>query len=375
MNYRIGCKKRTVLLCILMICIQLFGLTGCSFMNSLSAVNEPIIDNDLVAGVTYDYVSYRVGESWTPVSSEYSLFVYPGSSILYGVLMYGTYSEYASEQNYFAYVLKDIRESDSIVYANVLEGEEPYTTADGREATISRLRLKQQSPDGAEFYHDADLLILPEEMYFFVFSVAYSEDETVPLDIREVVDTATFDFEHDNSLSYYYEQGYEIISAPDPVSEEEIFSFEGVSFYDKTTDRAVEFADADSFFIYADPDNRSTDYAYGTYTIYNGEEAYEQVYANPEFGSTRDEAEYYIMGTFGQDFPSEFGDHGLSFHDEDFFTIVFETKGFVTSKDDAGIEFPTMYYGFHVRDYDAMVMFDGSYDKYYIWEIEGNEET
>ena len=372
MNYRIGCKKRTVLLCILMICIQLLGLTGCSFMNSLSAVNEPIIDNDLVAGVTYDYVSYKVGESWTPVSSEYNLFVYPGSSILYGVLMYGTYSEYASKQNYFEYVLKDIRETDSIVYANVLEGEEPYTTADGREATISRLRLKQQSPDGAEFYHDADLLILPEEMYFFVFSVAYSEDEAVPLDIREVVDTAIFDF---GPLSFSdYEPEEVTVYTFEDVPEDEYFYIEGHSFYDRSTDRAFEFADSDSFFIYADPENRVTNYAYGTYKVYRGEEAYEQLYENPEFGSTRELREERIVWSLAQEFMSEFDDKPHAFGNEDFFTIVFDSKGFVASDDDPQIDFLSVYYGFYIRDYDVMVMFDGSDDHYFIWEVEENEE-
>ena len=373
MNQRIGSKKRIVMLCILMICVQIIGMTGCAFKNPISEINEPVIDNDLVVDVTYKNISFKVGESWVPVSSDYRMFGYPEAAILYSVATWGTFGEYAGEQNYLEYVIRFIREAEQVDSVIIIEGEIPYTTADGREATISRIRYTESDGE-SKVYDDADVLIIPENMFFVVFSVAHSPEDTVPLDIREVVDTATFDFEHDNSLSYYYEQGYEIHSAPDPVSEEEIFSFEGVSFYDKTTNRAVEFADADSFFIYADPDNRSTDYAYGTYTIYNGEEAYEQVYANPEFGSTRDDAEYHIMGTFGQDFGSEFGDHGFTFHDEDFFTIIFETKGFVTSKDDAGIEFPRMYYGFHVRDYDAMVMLDGSYDKYYIWYIEANEE-
>ena len=326
MNHCTGCKKRTVLLCIFMICVQLIGMTGCAARDLVSFLKEPVIDNDLVVDVDYEDITFKVGELWVPVSNEEGMYFYPDTDIVYYVSCYGTFSNYVIEENYFPYVIEYLRDHEILDKVTVIEKMTPYVTADEREAYISRLHIKE-SNDGIEICHDADLVIIPKNKYFALFSVVYGSDENVPLDIREVVDTATFDLGPLNAV-------------------------EGLSFYDEGSNSAVEFTDSENFVTYMDADNRDVYYAYGTYSVYMGEEAIEQVSGMKEYGLTKEEIEYGM--------PSNSFDN--------FIALVFDIKGYVDEDgNDNENEFTALYIGTYDEENGVMDMLNCSTISFYHW--------
>ena len=192
MKLLISKKRSSVIICALMMAVQLLTVTGCAANEHIPDSHEPIIDNDLVVDVVKDKVTFKVGQSWTLADGTDNYYFYPGTLVMYYVSGSGSFGEYGSEDNYFSYVLEFVRDHNS--YSNVLVTERmtPYVTADNRNAYISRLKITE-SDDTMEVIHDTDLLIFPEEKYFVLFDAVHEPEETVPLDIREVVNTATFD--------------------------------------------------------------------------------------------------------------------------------------------------------------------------------------
>ena len=326
MNYRIGRKRSCYFFCILMIFTLMLGMTGCSVLDQIPIFKEPVIDNDLVVDVKYDDISFKVGKLWVPASKEEGMYFYPDSDIVYYVSCYGSFNDYVIEDNYFPYVIEYLRDHENLDKVTVIEKMTPYVTADERDAYISRLRIKE-SNDNLEVCHDADLLIIPDKKYFVMFSVVYGNDETVPLDIRELVDTATFDLGPLNAV-------------------------EGLSFYDEGSNSTVEFTDSENFVTYMDADNRDVYYAYGTYSVYMGEEAIEQVSGMKEYGLTKEEIEYGM--------PSNSFDN--------FIALVFDIKGYVDEDgNDNENEFTALYIGTYDEENGVMDMLNCSTISIYHW--------
>ena len=354
MNKSIAGKMRVFFFCALMIFIQLIAMTGCGKNDIVQEFHEPIVDNDLVVDVVWHDITFKVGESWEHTGSETCMYFYPGTDIMYFVSCYATFTDYVNEDNYIRYAVDYIRDTESVDNVLVTESMVPYTTADGREAYISRLRLNQ-SDDNIEVIHDADLVIIPDKKFFALFNVVYEPGETVPLDIREVVDTATFDL------------GPSVANL-----------VKGFSFRDEYNDVLIEFTDSENFVTYLDAENRETYYSYGTYNIYMGDEAVEQVSLLNDYGLTRQD-QLEVMpnmlakySDIGKDPQAETVD------EEDYVAIIFDIKGFVDEEGnedkDEFKEFTALYLGFYIEEYDALDLINmNTINYYYLVKEEGGE--
>ncbi len=371
MNHCTGCKKRTVLFCIFMICVQLIGMTGCALKEPVNENPEPaVIDNDLVKDVVYDGITFKVGDSWKycSVSDGRPFYVYPDTRIVYRLLGWGVFPDWAqNDDDYFTYVLECLRVLDSNEEVEVMERMSPYITADGRDAYISRLRIECKL-NGIDNYWDTDLLIIPENKFHICFSVLHTPETIVPVDIREVVDTATFDFDSIFDVKVDNEDEAKIENESD--NADQVFSVEGMTFYDKDSNITVEFYDSDNFYVYADPDNTATNFAYGNYKVYVGEDAADLLYDNPDFGNSTHETTRHIYYTLLQDVYTNPDYHIRHFGEDYLIVIVFDTKGFVASDDDSGIDFSSLYYGYQIEENDVLVLSDGVNDNPYFWEKE-----
>lgn len=352
MNHDFFGKRRSVFFCILMIIVQLTVMSGCAGKDLYSVINEPIIDNDLVVDAAYKNIHFKVGESWVKEETEEGMYFYPGTDILYFVGGYGVFNDRVDEDNYIGYALQFFREGETLDNVLVTERMVPYTTADGRDAFISRLRI-YQSDDSIDLIHDADLLIIPDNKFFVLFTVAYQADQTVPLDIREVVDTATFDL--------------------DPVISSVI---EGFSFYDEKNEVAIKFTDSQNFVTYLDPDNRDGYYVYGTYSFYMGDEAIDQVDGMKEYGLTESEIRETMPNMLGQYSFLEDDPDKKGVDEDDFIAIVFDIKGFVDEEGNEGAddfqEFTALYIGLYIEEYEALDMLNCNTFRWYKLEKEEN---
>ncbi len=350
MNYLFGSKKVNVFLSMLMVLIQLFALNGCSVTDHIPGTHEPIIDNDLVKEVVYDKITFKVGESWIPADERDGMYFYPGTDTLYYVSCTGSFSDYVIEENYFDYVIQYLRDSKIYDYVTVVSKMKSYKTADKREAYISRLYIKE-SGNGLELCHDADLVIIPELKYFVVFDVAYDIGEELPLDIREVTDTAVFNF------------------GPRSV-------VEGFSFYDEISNTIIEFTDAENYVTYLEPDDLDIQYTFGTYKVYMGEDAVKKVTRMNEYDFGEEDVELFVQGMLEQ--CSDIGAHfrGERVDEEDFMAIVFKNEGYVDEEGkDQDDEFTALYIGFYIEEYDALIMVNcDSMDGYYWVKQEEKED-
>ena len=351
MKKSIAGKMRVFFFCALMIFIQLIAMTGCSKTDIVQEFHEPIIDNDLVVDVVWHDITFKVGESWNHTGSESCMYLYPGTDILYFVSVYATFGDHVNEENYITYAVDYIRDTESVDSVLVTESMVPYITADGRDAFISRLRLTQ-SGNGLELIHDADLVIIPDKNFFALFNVVYEPGEAVPLDIREVVDTATFD-----------------------LGPSDCNVVAGFSFYDEDWEALIDFTDSEKFVTYLDYDNRDILYSYGTYEFYMGEDAKEHVSEMKEYGLTKEEIEEVMPYHLGQ--YSEIGNHfqGERVEEEDFIAIVFELEGAVDEEGNEKVYDETvavLYIGFYIQEYDALHLLNC---KTYHWYYLEKEET
>ncbi len=325
-----GRAKANVFFCMVMVCIQLLTISGCAIAEHIPGF-EPVIDNDLVKEAVYDKITFKVGESWAPALGESGMYFYPGTNIVYYISCSGSFNDFVYEENYFDYVIQYLRDSKGLENVTVVEKMKSYKTADKRDAYISRLFFKESEGD-LIIRHDADLLIIPELKYFVVFDVAYDEGSELPLDIRAVTDTAVFDFGPRNLL-------------------------EGFTFYDENNNTLIQFTDSENFKTYLDPDDLDSYYSYGTYKVYMGEDAIKKVSRMEEYGLTREDVEFVVQGMLEQ--YSDIGAHfrGERVDEEDFMAIVFKTKEQVdeTGEDNENL-FGSLYIGFYIEEYDALVM-------------------
>ncbi|MBP5553501.1 MAG: hypothetical protein J6X94_01375 [Lachnospiraceae bacterium] len=284
---------------------------------------EPaIIDNDLVKDVVYNHVTFNVGESWESGSDLKPSFIYPGTRVLYDVYGDGVFDTW-NEGEQYSYVLDKIRESRVHDKVYVMEEMTPYVTADGRFAYISRLRMKD---NGEEFdmITDSDLLIIPGNRYYVMFSVCYRSDETVPLDIREIVDTATFDL--------------------GPVIPKDDSILEGYSYINDFDLSVIEFTDSENFVMYLYPNNRDEAYSRGTYRYYFGEEALRKV---EELGN--DTLENNVARLYGFEHASDYNEYVQHMNGTGFMVfIILETKDIV---DLVGNEIQTSDQSFYVGEF------------------------
>ena len=335
MNKSIAGKSRTVFFCILMIFIQLAGMSGCAATDLISEMSEPVIDNDLVVDVNYEGITFKVGQLWEPAESDDGVYFYPGTNFLYYVSCIGTFREHVKEENYISYVIEYLRRNEGLDNVVVIEKMTPYVTADNRNAFISRLLIKETA-NGTEFRHDADLVIIPSKRYFALFDVVYQPGETVPLDIRELTDTATFDLGPDNVVA-------------------------GFSFFDENRNTVIQFTDSENFVTYIDADNRDALYAYGTYEFYIGDEAIEQVSDMKEYGLTEDEI--------------ELSNRNMGIDDENFVAIVFEIKGYVDEEgNDNENDITSLYIGSYIEEDDALDLLNCNTISFYYLVKEESEE-
>ena len=265
------------------------------------------------------------------------IYKYPGTDIFYMASGSGRFGYRVDEDNYFTYVLKYLREKEDFKNVLAIEKMKLYETADGREAYISRLEITE-SDGSIEVQRDADLLIFPAQKCFVMFEVAHYPDDTVPLDIREVVDTATFEFGPENVV-------------------------EGSSFYEEDRDCLLEFTDSENFVTYLDPDNKDILYAYGTYSVYVGEDAIQQVSGMDEYGLSREDI---MFGITNMD---------QSYTSEHFMALVFDIKGSVDEAgNDSESEASVLYIGIHDDEFSTMDVINCNSLRFYHFERVEDEE-
>lgn len=323
-------KTNAVLFSILPIIFLLMGMTGCKAKEHIVETFIPtIIDNDLVVDVVaYEDIHYKIGESWIATDDDTPICVYPGANFIYYVSQYGDFPERVSEENYLNTVIKKLREVEGVSNVIMTDKNESYTTADGREALITRVQYNE--PDG--FAHDSALLIFPNEKKYVRFDVVYDPDKTVPLGIREVVDTATFDF------------------GP-------VIVLKGFSFIDEDRNAAIQFIDSENFVTYMDADFRDNYYVYGTYEYYLDDEAVEHVAGMKEYALTKEEIENANLNQVSEG--------------EVFIAIVFEIKGYVDEEgNDIENEKTALYIGAYSEKADSMILFNCNSFSFYFLEKE-----
>ena len=267
------------------------------------------------------------------------------------------FEEFVKQQNAeFEEFAKERQQGIEALKAEYEQTVEDYKRAMNRmyDSEISSIDL-MSSDDNIEVIHDADLVIIPDKKFFALFNVVYEPGETVPLDIREVVDTATFDL------------GPSVANL-----------VKGFSFRDEYNDVLIEFTDSENFVTYVDAENRETYYSYGTYNIYMGDEAVEQVSLLNDYGLTRQD-QLEVMpnmlakySDIGKDPQAETVD------EEDYVAIIFDIKGFVDEEGnedkDEFKEFTALYLGFYIEEYDALDLINmNTINYYYLVKEEGGE--
>ncbi len=344
-----GCEIYSAIISVIVMTFSLIAICSMLMLVDTSEPEpEPVIDNDLVEDTSFGYVSFKVGESWIPASGEGGLYYYPDGVSLYMLYMYGTIRREMDHGDYFNIVLDYLREDELYKSITVKERMTPYTTADDREGYISRLIANEKDKNGNTIRHEIDLVIIPDKMFYAVFDASTYEDRELPLDIREITDTATFDF------------------PPELI-------MEGNKYCDTLQGTLVDFEDDKNFKYYVDEKNLFDNYIYGTYTAYCGEDAIDQIVSMEEYGLTKYDIEMFI-------FMIQYGDVNIYEHNydahvdmDDFYAVVFNVEGasILEEDEDLELDFSTLYLGFYSEEEDALQLVNYDTGSVVNWERRG----
>ena len=226
----------------------------------------------------------------------------------------------------------------------------PYTTANGIEGYIGRITLTEPGSNGqSDIHHEIDVLVLPQKNYVVTFDAQYVSPNSLPVDIREITNTARID-----------------------IATEDVTK--GGMFVDQNTDSLLDLSTEGQFITYFDKNDKEGEYVQGTCEIYRGKEAVEKAAALTEYGLTKEELNdridralsgYSLNGTM----PGSTSD---TYHvcEDDFYAMVFDVSSH-HGEDGSAEQIENnnvLYIGFYIEELDTLDMVNCKSLSQYLWK-------
>lgn len=259
--------KKVVLLCL--IATLLFTITGCGSKRSDREITHTVTDNgakqetesgDFNQECTVDNVTFYVDEDWLPMSGQDGAFVTPDNKVAYLLLGVSPLGSYSPEEFYenlvkeYGSMYEVTKKDDSL---------SSFVTADSIDAKIGNVEMTVNNT-----FASVDILIVPQKNIVVTFTGQCAIGSELPVDVRRVTETATFD-----------------IGTKDYVSGNQFRASDGSELC---------LLDDGTFMYYLDTDDHDFGYVTGTYTIYYGQEAVDAIADMTEYGLTKEELEGVI---------------------------------------------------------------------------------
>ena len=348
------CRKTSLWLFVL---LAFVSVTACSDPEEIqkshteeSHTEESHTEEGLTRECICEHVTFCVGDSWTKIDDVEGAFLYPGNKAIY-MLQGATPLGAGMDADIFYKSLVDFYSSqqNNRIDEKACEAMKPYTTSDGMDGYIGRITLTAPGDNGqSDIHHEIDVLVLPQKNYVVTFDAQCKVSDSLPVDIREITDTARIDI------------------AKDDVTE-------GGVFVEQSTNTLLDLSTEGHFIMYFDKDDKKGEYVQGTCEIYRGQEAVEKVAAMTEYGITREELDdrigqsmngYSLNGTMP-------GNSADTYHvcEDSFYAMVFRVSAHHEKDGNVEqIENDTLYIGFYVEELQMLDMVNCKSFSLYRWK-------
>ncbi len=200
---------------------------------------------DTMSYTVQQKVTYEVDRKWTLSDTEWGAFFDENEEYLYQVLMIYYLGEHTVD-SFYEYFLSECEKSGEGV--NVVTQPEPFVTADGLDAYVGRVEMETNG-----LFHIMDVLIIPDKNIAVILESMSTNDEAPDTDIREITETVTIPYGNEDYITGYTfttNYGTEIV-----------------------LDEYGEYKE------YSEAGNYDGQYSTGTYEVFYGDEAIEELVA------------------------------------------------------------------------------------------------
>lgn len=297
---------------------------------------------------TVDNVTFSVDGSWehAPQDGFEGTFLTADRKADYqlqGVSPLGSYTP----EEFFQFLKDHYANSHEIVSAD--NSVSSFVTADQLDAYVGRIEMTAR-----EVRFSVDVLIVPQKNTVVTFAGQCKEENTLPVDVREITETAVFAIGTEDMLSgntFQIDDGSEL-------------QLQGDS----------------SFLWYQTAGDLKSACCMGTYEVYYGQPAVDKVASMTEYGLTKEELEQTLSSNMNGYIPggSSVLDSLYGVDEEDtcfvcldtFYAVILHNEKLVDGAETTEMGNDTLYIGYYLPEQETADMLNANTANYTSWKLQ-----
>lgn len=317
-----------------------------------SSSNEEIAEDEELQTCTVNNITFSVNAAWKAPSGYEGTFFTPDDKYVYqlqGISPLGSYTP----QEFYDDLISYYEENFEIISRD--EALMEYTSTDDVDCYLGNVKMLMENA-----FYDIDVLIAPQKNTVVTFAASCMKDNQDGTDIRSITDTATFqigDMDYVTGNTFLASDGSELC-----------LSWDG------------------SFAYYRYADEHENEYITGTYEVYYGQPAMDQVASMEEYGLTSEELERVLLAA--QDGYTLNGNRLTSMLLEDasaadyyhvcldtFYAIILHNEQYIESPGETSeVGTSTLYIGYYLPDLEMADLTNANTANYAQWIYQGSTE-
>lgn len=301
---------------------------------------------------TVDNVTFKVNESWEPIDGYEGTFSAEGGACVYQLQGLSRLGRYTPE-DFYQELTSHYTSSYEVTYSD--ETLNDILLEDGTEALVGRVDMLM---DGVVF--SIDVLIAPQKNTVVTYACQHPED--ISLDAKMDIRFVTASTEFSTGLR-------------DMITGQTLIASDGSELC----------LNADgSFIYYQETNNHDGAYCDGTYEVWYGQAAIDQVASMTDYGLTAEELEqtlsadmngYSIGGSMPYDFfeddtsETPEGEEGYFICKDTFYAVALHNDRMVDGEEVTELGHDTLYIGYYVQELELFDMLNANTANYAQWEL------
>ena len=207
------------------------------------AISSEENNNETISVTVQQKVTFEVDCDWELQDAKWGSFWDESGVYMYQVLMIYHLGEHSVDSFYKFFQSECENTADEV---EVITEPEAFTTADGWDAYVGRMEMRTR-----ELYHTMDVLIIPDKNIAVVFSVTADTQKESDTDVREITETVTIPYGNEDYVSGYT--------------------------FNTNYGTTVVLDEDGRYKEYLETGNEEGAYSTGTYEIFYGDEAIEEL--------------------------------------------------------------------------------------------------
>lgn len=295
---------------------------------------EEVSETTALQTCTVDNITFSVDASWQPQSGMKGTFLVPDEAYVYQLQGISPLWDY-TPQNFFDSLVASYENEFDIISADTALSS--YTSPDNVECYLGNIKMLKDNT-----YFDIDVLIAPQKNTVVTFAASCFKDNQDKVDIRKVSSTATFqigDMDYVTGNAFLGNDGSELCLQSDG-----------------------------TFANYHYADDYDGERLVGTYEVYYGQSAIDQVADMTEYGLTANELNnallaaqngYVLSSERSMSLLTEIDSSNDSYHIclDTFYALILHNEQYITASNEASeVENTVLFIGYYIPELQMLDM-------------------